>query len=130
MDQDSDEVHMQMGVCPQGTLPYYHCIDVIHLAMHSEDILWPDLTGPEHLEFYGRLKGLSGDVLKQQIDYWLEQVNLHSRKTRAKLSREYSGGMRRRLSVAIALMGEPSVVLLDEPTTYKLLVCNSTLQHS
>jgi ABC-2 type transport system ATP-binding protein len=96
-----------MGVCPQ------------------EDILWSDLTGPEHLEFFGMLKNLSGDDLKKQVDFWLEQVNLASAKTRVKYSREYSGGMKRRLSVAIALIGNPTVVLLDEPTTYASWNCNT-----
>lgn len=95
---DIDAIHLQMGVCPQ------------------DDVLWDDLTGAEHLEFYGRLKNLQGSELDRQVDYWLEQVNLHSAKTRVKLSCEYSGGMKRRLSVAIALIGNPSLVLLDEPT--------------
>jgi ABC-type multidrug transport system ATPase subunit len=93
-----DEIHMQMGVCPQ------------------DDVLWHDLTGPEHLRFYGRLKNLEGAELEGQVDFWLQQVNLAGKKTRVKLSSEYSGGMKRRLSVAIALIGDPSVVLLDEPT--------------
>eukprot|EP01122_Echinamoeba_exundans_P012286 TRINITY_DN5094_c0_g1_i1.p1 TRINITY_DN5094_c0_g1~~TRINITY_DN5094_c0_g1_i1.p1 ORF type:complete len:939 (+),score=203.70 TRINITY_DN5094_c0_g1_i1:58-2817(+) len=95
--QEVDEVHLQMGVCPQ------------------EDVLWDDLTGPEHLRFYGRLKNLRGKQLEDQVDYWLRQVNLHNDKT--KFSRQYSGGMKRRLSVALALIGNPRVVLLDEPTT-------------
>lgn len=97
--EDMDEIHLQMGVCPQ------------------DDALWDSLTGPEHLEFYGRLKNLSGSELKEQIDFWLEQVNLASKKTRQKASCEYSGGMKRRLSVACAMIGYPSVVLMDEPTT-------------
>lgn len=97
--EDMDDIHLQMGVCPQ------------------DDALWADLTGPEHLEFYGRLKNLSGKELKKEIDFWLEQVNLNSKKTRVKSSSEYSGGMKRRLSVACAMIGSPSVVLLDEPTT-------------
>lgn len=97
--EDMDEIHLQMGVCPQ------------------DDALWDTLTGPEHLEFYGRLKNLSGSELKEQINFWLEQVNLASKKTRQKASMEYSGGMKRRLSVACAMIGYPSVVLMDEPTT-------------
>lgn len=97
--EDMDDIHLQMGVCPQ------------------DDALWPSLTGPEHLEFYGRLKNLSGKELTQEIEFWLEQVNLHSKKTKVKSSSEYSGGMKRRLSVACAMIGSPSVVLMDEPTT-------------
>jgi ABC-type multidrug transport system ATPase subunit len=97
--EDMDDIHLQMGVCPQ------------------DDALWASLTGPEHLEFYGRLKNLKGKELKQEIEFWLEQVNLHSSKTKVKASSEYSGGMKRRLSVACAMIGNPSVVLMDEPTT-------------
>lgn len=95
--QQVDEVHLQMGVCPQ------------------EDVLWEDLTGPEHLRFYGRLKNLRGQQLEDQVNYWMRQVNLHN--DMEKFSRQYSGGMKRRLSVALALIGNPRVVLLDEPTT-------------
>eukprot|EP01129_Flabellula_baltica_P012243 TRINITY_DN54_c1_g1_i1.p1 TRINITY_DN54_c1_g1~~TRINITY_DN54_c1_g1_i1.p1 ORF type:complete len:873 (+),score=187.37 TRINITY_DN54_c1_g1_i1:72-2690(+) len=94
---DTDAIHLNLGVCPQ------------------DNVLWDDLTGPEHLYFYGRLKGLSGDDLAEQVDYWLGQVNLLE--ARKKLSSQYSGGMKRRLCVAIALIGDPSIVLLDEPTT-------------
>ena len=89
-----------MGVCPQ------------------DDCLWDDLTGEEHLRFYGRLKNLRGKELDEQVEYWLQQVNLADPKTKLKYSRQYSGGMKRRLSVAIALIGNPQLVLLDEPTTY------------
>lgn len=58
----------------------------------QDNVLWDDLTGPEHLEFYGRLKNLTGKELKQQVRYWLEQVNLW--RARKKLSRQYSGGMK------------------------------------
>lgn len=99
INYDIEEIHLQMGVCPQ------------------EDLLWADLTGPEHLRFYGRLKNLRGKELEEQVEYWLEQVNLHDKKTKRKLSCEYSGGMKRRLSVAISLIGNSRFVLLDEPTT-------------
>jgi ABC-type multidrug transport system ATPase subunit len=95
--EDIDTIRLQLGVCPQ------------------ENILWDDLTGPEHLYFFGRLKNLRGKKLDKAVDYWMEQVNLTSAKN--KFSRQYSGGMKRRLCVAIAFIGNPSVVLLDEPTT-------------
>eukprot|EP01130_Rhizamoeba_saxonica_P016314 TRINITY_DN7523_c0_g1_i1.p1 TRINITY_DN7523_c0_g1~~TRINITY_DN7523_c0_g1_i1.p1 ORF type:complete len:975 (-),score=216.56 TRINITY_DN7523_c0_g1_i1:41-2965(-) len=92
-----DEIHLEMGVCPQ------------------DNVLWDDLTGPEHLEFYGRLKGLKGSHLKQRIKVRLQEVNLWS--ARNKLSSQYSGGMKRRLCVAMCMIGDPGVILLDEPTT-------------
>eukprot|EP01086_Lenisia_limosa_P004022 TRINITY_DN1890_c0_g1_i1.p1 TRINITY_DN1890_c0_g1~~TRINITY_DN1890_c0_g1_i1.p1 ORF type:complete len:249 (+),score=42.04 TRINITY_DN1890_c0_g1_i1:44-748(+) len=86
-----------MGVCPQ------------------DNILWGNLTAYEHLLFFGRLKGLKGSELHSEIYRVLKQVNLHE--TGMKKSDEFSGGMKRRLSVANALIGRPSVVLLDEPAT-------------
>ena len=94
-----DDIHMNMGVCPQ------------------DNILWGDLTGPEHLRFYGRIKNLSGSALTAAVDEGLASVNLGDPATRKKLVSEYSGGMQRRLSVAISLMGDPKLVILDEPST-------------
>ncbi|KNC46862.1 ABC transporter A family member 10 [Thecamonas trahens ATCC 50062] len=99
INTDIDLVHLNMGVCPQ------------------EDLLWDDLTGPEHLRFYGRLKNLSGTELTAAVDQVLEAVALNDKTTRAKVSSEYSGGMKRRLSVACALIGSPRILLLDEPST-------------
>jgi len=95
--EEMDDIHSQLGVCPQ------------------ENVLWDDLTGPEHLAFYGRIKGLFGEELEHQIVYWLNEVNLL--KDKNKTSSQYSGGMKRRLCIAMALIGDPGVVLLDEPTT-------------
>ncbi|GAM24437.1 hypothetical protein SAMD00019534_076120 [Acytostelium subglobosum LB1] len=92
-----DNVHMIMGVCPQ------------------DNVLWDDLTGEEHLLFYGRIKNMKGKQLSNAVYEGLKQVNLHEETS--KKSGEYSGGMRRRLSVACSLMGNPKIVLLDEPST-------------
>jgi ABC-type multidrug transport system ATPase subunit len=67
--------------------------------------------------FYGRLKNLQGADLDAAVDEALKSVNLAEAATRQKLSGEYSGGMKRRLSVAISLIGSPLVVYLDEPST-------------
>lgn len=67
--------------------------------------------------FYGRLKNLVGADLDAAVDEALKSVNLAEAATRQKLSGEYSGGMKRRLSVAISLIGSPLVVYLDEPST-------------
>ena len=71
-------------------------------------------TGAETLEFFGRLKGLTGLELNKAVDYWLEQVDLSDARDRK--TGKYSGGMRRRLCVAVAFIGASSVVLLDEPS--------------
>ena len=77
--------------------------------------MWETLTGSEHLFFYGRLKNLSGKKLSEAVFESLKSVNLHEETK--KLVSQYSGGMKRRLSVACSLIGDPKLVLLDEPST-------------
>jgi len=96
--KDMPKIHRVMGVCPQ------------------HDLTWDVLTGREHLLFYGRLKGLKGKALHDAVDEGLHSVALHGL-VGNKLACEYSGGMRRRLSVGMAFMGQPRVVYLDEPST-------------
>jgi len=76
--------------------------------------LYEDLTGRENLSFFGRLYGLSGAKLQRRIASALEQVGLTGR--RGDRVKTYSGGMKRRLNLACALLHEPRVLLLDEPT--------------
>ena len=77
------------------------------------DLLWPRLTGEEHLRIYAKLRGIA-DV-EEQVAAKLEAVQLVEAKDKA--VEAYSGGMKRRLSVALALIGDPDLVILDEPTT-------------
>ena len=80
----------------------------------QHDILWPQLTAREHLRFYGHFQGMSRGAVAEQGDRLLRQVHLD------KLSRpagNYSGGMRRRLSMTIAALGNKHIIFLDEPTT-------------
>ncbi|KAL8139103.1 hypothetical protein V2J09_005104 [Rumex salicifolius] len=86
-----DEIYTSMGVCPQ------------------HDLLWEILTGREHLLFYGRLKNLKGEALKQAVEESLNSVNLFHGGVGDKFAGKYSGGMKRRLSVAISLIGDPKV---------------------
>ncbi|XP_022159340.1 ABC transporter A family member 2-like [Momordica charantia] len=86
-----------VGVCPQF------------------DILWEVLSGKEHLHLFATIKGLPPSSIKSIAEKSLEEVRLtQASKMRAG---SYSGGMKRRLSVAIALIGDPKLVILDEPTT-------------
>ncbi|CAJ2664524.1 unnamed protein product [Trifolium pratense] len=94
-----DGIYSNMGVCPQHNL------------------LWENLTGREHLLFYGRLKNLKGSVLTQAIEKSLKSLNLFHGGIADKQAGKYSGGMKRRLSVAISLIGDPKVVYMDEPST-------------
>ncbi|KAF7850562.1 hypothetical protein BT93_L5313 [Corymbia citriodora subsp. variegata] len=79
------------------------------------DILWDLLTGEEHLYHFANVKGLSPASIKSVVDKSLAEVRLtEAGRVRAG---SYSGGMKQRLSVAIALIGDPKLVVLDECTT-------------
>ncbi|OLY82583.1 ABC transporter A family member 9 [Smittium mucronatum] len=91
------QVYRNVGICPQ------------------HDILWGDLTVSEHLYFYARLKGILPENEKSTVDDVIRKVDLTSMSN--VLSKNLSGGQKRRLSIAISFVGNPSVVFLDEPTT-------------
>jgi ATP-binding cassette, subfamily A (ABC1), member 3 len=90
-------IRQRIGVCPQ------------------HDVLWPQLTVREHLELFATLKGVPSEEIDALVRQLLEQVGL-ARKEHAQ-AQELSGGMKRKLSVAIAFCGKSKVVFLDEPTS-------------
>ncbi|KAF4110511.1 hypothetical protein G5714_007542 [Onychostoma macrolepis] len=93
---DMDTIRTHLGMCPQ------------------HNVLFNDLTVEEHIYFYARLKGRSSKEVKKEIDQMIRDVGLpHKRKD---LAKNLSGGMQRKLSVAIAFVGGSNVVILDEPT--------------
>mmetsp|Transcript_34256 Transcript_34256/g.55413 ORF Transcript_34256/g.55413 Transcript_34256/m.55413 type:complete len:1506 (+) Transcript_34256:171-4688(+) len=94
---DMEKIRKVMGVCPQ------------------HDILWNELTGREHLMVYAGFKGVPKNKVNAEVEERLKDVELTD--SGNKSAGAYSGGMRRRLSVAIALIGNPAIVFLDEPTT-------------
>ncbi len=96
---EMESIYGIMGVCPQ------------------DNLLWPALTAREHLSFYGRLKGLKAPQLEAAVEAGLRAVNLWNGGVVDKQVKTFSGGMKRRLSVAISLIGDPQVVYLDEPST-------------
>jgi ABC-2 type transport system ATP-binding protein len=82
--------------------------------MAQSDALYTELTGWENLKFFASLYKMSRQEQKQRLDYVAELVNLTS-DLGLKVG-TYSGGMKRRLSLAIALVHNPEVLILDEPT--------------
>jgi ABC-2 type transport system ATP-binding protein len=100
LDGQSDptraEVRRRVGIAPQ------------ELAVYDE------LTGEENLTFFGRLYGLAGRRLAERVDWGLDFAGLTER--RRDRAGGYSGGMKRRLNLACALVHEPDVLFCDEPT--------------
>uniref|UniRef100_A0A6T6FY55 ABC transporter domain-containing protein n=1 Tax=Craspedostauros australis TaxID=1486917 RepID=A0A6T6FY55_9STRA len=81
----------------------------------QDDYLWANLTAREHLELFAGLRGVSDDDMGATVQKWLESVDLAD--VQLQYSSSFSGGMKRRLSVALATIGERPLIILDEPTT-------------
>jgi ABC-2 type transport system ATP-binding protein len=82
--------------------------------MAQSDALYAELSGKENLEFFASIYGLKGEKQKERIEHAASLVNLTD--FLKKPVQQYSGGMRRRLSLAAALLHEPEILILDEPT--------------
>ncbi|XP_027626792.1 ATP-binding cassette sub-family A member 3 [Tupaia chinensis] len=96
ISRDMVQIRKNLGLCPQ------------------HDVLFDNLTVTEHLYFYAQLKGLSRQKCPEEVKQMLHTLGLED--TRDSRSRFLSGGMRRRLSIGIALIAGSKVLLLDEPT--------------
>jgi ABC-2 type transport system ATP-binding protein len=77
-------------------------------------VLYPMLSAEEFLSFIAGLRGLDRDTAGKRIDRWLQLFELNA--ARGRRISSFSQGMRRKVALAAALIGEPQVVLLDEPT--------------
>ncbi|XP_055329067.1 ATP-binding cassette sub-family A member 7-like [Paramacrobiotus metropolitanus] len=94
---DLDGARRYIGYCPQ--------FDAIHNL----------LTGREHLEFYARIHGIPEKYVFKAVERGISRLQLSAHARRC--AGTYSGGNKRKLSTAIALIGDPDIVFLDEPTT-------------
>ena len=93
---DKVEIRKQLGLVPQD------------IALLEE------LNAVDNLEYFGGLYGLAGVELKSQIEKLLEVAGLTDKKKEK--VKNYSGGMKRRLNIAVAILHNPSILILDEPT--------------
>ncbi|KQU57165.1 antibiotic ABC transporter ATP-binding protein [Bacillus sp. Leaf406] len=80
----------------------------------QEIALYTDLTAKENLEFFGRINHLKGGLLKERVIQVLDQIGLAERKN--DIVKTFSGGMKRRLNIGVALLHEPEILIMDEPT--------------
>ncbi|CAL6065314.1 ABC_transporter family protein [Hexamita inflata] len=90
-------IQTNLGVCPQF------------------DILYPTMSIRQHLRFYARIKGVHKSIQEEHISDLLEAVELTKQQNQA--SKSLSGGMKRRLSISIALCSKPKVLIFDEPSS-------------
>ena len=97
IEDEMEEIRKLTGYCPQ------------------HDILWSELTAREHLRLFAWLKGVPKAQIAATIDQKLDEVSLGE--VGDALVGTFSGGMKRRLSVAISGIGSPKLLILDEPTT-------------
>lgn len=96
ISKDFEKARQMIGYCPQ------------------ENLLFDTMTCVEHLKYYAQVKGIPKDLREKIIEEAIKNLGLNEH--RDKLSKNLSGGNKRKLCVAIALLGNPSIILLDEPS--------------
>ena len=86
-----------------------------HLGLVPQDLaIYPELSARENLMFFGRLQGMAGPTLKSRVAEVLELLGLADRAKDP--TKEFSGGMKRRLNIGVGLLHHPALLILDEPT--------------
>ncbi|WP_134771998.1 ABC transporter ATP-binding protein [Ornithinimicrobium flavum] len=86
-----------------------------HLGLVPQDLaIYPELSARDNLTFFGRLQGMGGAALRDRVAQVLEVVGLSDRAKGP--SKAFSGGMKRRLNIAVGLLHQPDLLILDEPT--------------
>jgi ABC-2 type transport system ATP-binding protein len=93
--KEKDKIKPLIGVCPQ------------------ENVVFEALTAEDNVEFVGRMHGMDSSDIKERKKLLLEKMNIAGRKKPAK---SFSGGMKRRLSLAMSLIHHPQILFLDEPS--------------
>jgi len=93
-----EQTRQRIGYCPQF------------------DAHFMNLTGTEHVRLYAAIKGIKRDSIEEAVTNKLEEVGINKYDS-DRVSSKYSGGMKRKLSVACATIGNPQIVFLDEPST-------------
>ncbi|KAK4878287.1 hypothetical protein RN001_010793 [Aquatica leii] len=93
---DLDQIRRMTGVCPQ------------------HDILFDNLTPKEHLEFFAAVKGIPANIREYEVNRTLKDIDLSDKADC--FAKHLSGGQKRKLSVGIAVIGDPKIIILDEPT--------------
>ena len=86
------------------------------LGVVPQDLaIYPDLSAQDNLECFGRLHGLRGATLTSRIQWALDWIGLSERAH--DLTKDFSGGMKRRVNIACGVLHRPRILLLDEPTS-------------
>jgi ABC-2 type transport system ATP-binding protein len=97
LKKQPEKIRGMIGICPQ------------------ELALYLDMTAFDNLVFFGRMAGLSSAEARDQAETNLKLMGLQDRAKKGRVDK-FSGGMKRRVNLAIALMGHPQMLFLDEPT--------------
>ncbi|CAF1450292.1 unnamed protein product, partial [Didymodactylos carnosus] len=95
--ENIEEVRKEIGFCPQY------------------DILYPELSIKEHLELVAKMRHMDVEATEESVENILQLIGLSNE--RLTLAKNLSGGMQRRLSIGISMIGDPKVLILDEPTS-------------